>query len=81
MKIELQPRIESLLKAQVESGLFDTVDEAIAAAVTAAYEHANNDLDLSWARPYLDQADRDIADGKTFTHAEVWDHMAKRFES
>jgi Arc/MetJ-type ribon-helix-helix transcriptional regulator len=79
MKIELQANIESLLKAQVEAGLFGSVEEAVAAAVTAAYEQASNDLDLAWARPYLEQADRDIAAGKTFTHTQVWDHMAKRF--
>ncbi len=79
MKIDLQPQIEALLKAQVESGLFGTVEEAIAAAVTAAFSGPERDLDLSWAKPYLDAADRDIAEGKTVSHFEAWDRLGKRF--
>ena len=71
MKIELQPQIESLLKAQVEAGLFGTVEEAVAAAVTAAFADSQNDIDLSWAKPYLDAADRDIAECRTVPHCEV----------
>lgn len=81
MKIELQPQIESLLKAQVEAGLFGSIEEAVAAAVTATFEQAGSDLDLSWAKPFLASADRDIAEGRTFTHAEVWDRIDQRFRS
>ena len=79
MKIELQPQIESLLRAQVEAGLFGSVEEAVAAAVTAAFADSQSDIDLSWAKPYLDAADRDITDGRTVPHIEAWDRLGKRF--
>lgn len=78
MKIELQPQIESLLKAQVEAGLFGSVEEAVAAAVTATFADSQSDIDLSWARPYLDAADRDITEGKTVSHLEAWERIGKR---
>ena len=80
MKIELQPQIEQLLKAQVEAGLFATVDEAIAAAVTAAFAAPRSDIDLSWAKPFLDKADRDFTEGKTISHGDAWDRLGKRFD-
>ena len=80
MKIELQPRIESLLKAQVEAGLFGSVEEAVAAAVSAAFDRTGDDIDLSWAKPFLDKADRDIEEGRTRTHVEVWAAIGKRFD-
>ena len=79
MKIELQPQIESMLKTQVDSGLFGTVEEALAAAVSAAFASGEHDLDLSWAKPFLDKADRDIAEGRTLSHAETWAQLGKRF--
>ena len=79
MKIELQPQIEALLKAQVEAGLFGSVEEAVAAAVTAAFADSQSDIDLSWAKPYLDAADRDIAEGRPLSHDDAWMHLGRRF--
>ena len=79
MKIELQPQIESMLTSQVDSGLFGTVEEALAAAVSTAFAGGEHDLDLSWAKPFLDKADRDITEGRTHSHADAWARLNKRF--
>lgn len=78
MKIELQPQIEKLLTAQVDAGLFDSVEEAVAAAVMAAYEKDDRAIDLSWAQPFLEQAERNIASGCTHSHDQVWERLGRR---
>lgn len=54
MRIDLSPKIEALLQAQVAAGHFKSIEEAITAAVLGApfSDHAIGDL--TWAKPLLD---------------------------
>ena len=78
MKIELQPHIEALLKGQVDAGHFHTLEEAVASAVTQTFGDWEPLGDLSWAKPYLDAANRDIDQGRTATHEDVWARLGQR---
>lgn len=77
MNIELKPDLEAILAEQVRSGHFASIEEALEAAVRGLAADAQGDL--SWAKPYLDEADKDIAEGRTVSHDEVWARMEKRF--
>ena len=70
MRIDLNPQISAILKAQVAEGLFDTVEDAISAAVLGG--PLVESQDLSWAIPYLAEADEDIEQGRTYSHQEAF---------
>ncbi len=83
MTIHLRPDLEALLKMQVDLGNYPSIEAALEAAVRA-FAEADTDLvpedaDLSWAKPYLEEADRDIAEGRVRPHGEVWADIEKRF--
>ena len=79
MTIHLKPDLEAILKAQVEIGNYASIEEALEAAVRSLIR-ANIDPndDLSWAKPYLDEADAEIAAGRTLSHDEVWADLEQR---
>ena len=85
MNIRLKPDAEAYLKAQVASGRFASVEEAID-ALTRDDEVAQAELDaadLSWAKPYIDKGMADVEAGRTVSadtvHAELRDRFrAKR---
>jgi Arc/MetJ-type ribon-helix-helix transcriptional regulator len=78
MRIELDPRIEAILQAQVAAGQFASIDDALAAAVLGvpALEEAAGDL--TWAVPFLDEADTAIAEGRTLSETEAFADLEKR---
>jgi hypothetical protein len=78
MKIELRPSIEALLQGQVDAGHFGTLEEAVAAAVTQTFGTSEPAGDLSWAKPFLEAANRDISAGRTTPHDEIWGRVAQR---
>jgi len=53
MKVALPPEQMKWLEAEVSAGRFNSVDDAIAAAV-AALMSARDD-DLAWAKPYVNR--------------------------
>lgn len=69
MTIHLRPDLEAILQAQVAAGRFESVDAALEAAIQGM---AMAQGDLSWATPFLAEADADIAAGRVRTHAQVW---------
>ena len=83
MTIHLKPDLEALLKTQVDLGKYPTVEAALEAAIRALAEaeaaRPSEDDDLSWAKPYLEEAERDIEAGRVRTHDEVWASITKRF--
>lgn len=85
MKIDLQPDIESILQQQVELGDFATVEAALAAAVRLAFSgrtlpgEVDPAEDLSWAKPYLAEADADIAAGRLLTETEAYADLERRY--
>ncbi len=78
MQIELSRDVEALLRSQVAAGHFDTIEQALAAAVYGAPMADEKLGELSWAVPYLDEADRAVAAGKTVGEAEAFAALGQR---
>ncbi len=78
MLIELKPRIEALLKAQVAAGHYASIEDALTAAVLGASPSDEKLGDLSWARSQLDEADAAIAAGRTHTEEETFADLERR---
>ena len=79
MLIELKPRIEALLKAQVAAGHYASIEDALTAAVLGASAGDEKLGDLSWARSRLDEVDAAIAAGQTHTEEETFAGLEGRF--
>ena len=79
MLIELKPRIEALLKAQVAAGHYASIEDALTAAVLGASPGDEKLGDLSWARPHLAEADAAIAEGRTHSEDETFANLERRF--
>lgn len=73
MNIRLPPDQQKWLEAQVAAGLFGSVDEAVAAAI-ADFMVASGD-DLSWARPYIEEARAAAARGEVVPLDEALDDI------
>jgi len=74
MTITLTPEQQKRLEAAVAAGQFASVEEAVRFAVDnlmGADADADAD-DLSWAKPYLDEARAEIARGETLSVEEVF---------
>jgi len=77
MNIRLKPDTEEWLKAQVAEGRFESVEEAVEALVAEdRLEQERLDaMDLSWAKPYIEEGLADIEAGRTIpaeqVHAEL----------
>jgi len=78
MTITLTPEQQKRLEAAVAAGQFASVEEAVRFAVDhLVLSDAERD-DLSWAKPYLDEARAQIARGETvppeevFAETDVW---------
>lgn len=79
MNIELDPKIEALVRAQVKAGKFKTVEDAVTAAILGAPLIDDDALEhLTWARPYLEEAEKAIAEGRTFSEEETYTELEKR---
>ena len=80
MTINGKPETEAWLKDQVAAGHFASIDDALD-AVVAHYQltvEAAEQADLSWANPYLDEAEEDIKAGRVKPVATVFDALEKR---
>ena len=72
MTITLTPGQQKRLEAAVAAGQFASVEEAVRFAVDhLVLTDAARD-DLSWAKPYLDEARAQIARGETISLEEVF---------
>ncbi len=72
MTITLTPEQQQRLEAAVAAGQFASVEEAVRWAVDH-FVVTDEDLgDLSWAKPYLDEARAQIARGETVSAEEVF---------
>jgi Arc/MetJ-type ribon-helix-helix transcriptional regulator len=80
MTITLTPAQQKRLEAAVAAGQFASVEDAVRFAV----DHmALTDLerdDLSWAKPYLDEARAQIARGESLSLDEFNAHVDKRLK-
>ena len=73
MNIRLKPDTEEWLNAQVAEGRFDSVEEAVEALVAEdrLEQERLDSMDLSWAKPYLEEGLADIEAGRTMPAEQV----------
>lgn len=72
MTITLTPEQQRRLEAAVAAGQFASVEEAVRWAVDHIVVTDEELGDLSWAKPYLDEARAEIARGETVSAEEVF---------
>lgn len=65
----LTPTNQEWLEQQVKEGTFSSEDEALNMAVDTLKSIQTDDL--AWAKPYIDEARQEIADGKALDAAPV----------
>ncbi len=72
MAITLKPDQEAWLKSRVASGDFASVEEAALQLIDEriAERAAEETGDLAWAKPYVDEALADVAQGSVITLEE-----------
>jgi Arc/MetJ-type ribon-helix-helix transcriptional regulator len=70
MTITLTPEQQKRLEEAVAAGQFPSVEEAVRWAVD--HMIVEDYGDLSWAKPYLDEARAEIARGESFSPEEVF---------
>jgi antitoxin ParD1/3/4 len=68
MNIKLPPEQQKWLEAQVATGQFTSVDEALALAVAELM--SMHDDDFAWAKPYIDEARASVARGEVMSGEE-----------
>jgi antitoxin ParD1/3/4 len=72
MTITLTPEQQRQLEAAVAAGQFASVEEAVRWAVDHILVKEEDVGDLSWAKPYLDEARAAIARGESISPEEVF---------
>ncbi len=70
MTVVLKPEHETWLKARVDSGEFDSIDDAVRHMLGARMLQEIENDDLAWAKPYVDEARAAVARGETITLEE-----------
>jgi len=81
MNIRLKPDTEEWLKVQVAEGRFGSVEEAVEAYVSdgRASDEQLDSMDLSWAKPYIDEGLADAAAGRVYPAEEVFAELRAKF--
>jgi Arc/MetJ-type ribon-helix-helix transcriptional regulator len=72
MTITLTPEQQKRLEAAVAAGQFPSVEEAVRLAVDRLMLDEAEFGDLSWVKPYLDEARTEVARGDTLSMEEVF---------
>lgn len=81
MNIRLKPDAEAYLAAQVASGRFTSLEDAVD-ALARDDQAARAELDatdLSWAKPFVDKGLADLAEGRTISAVELHAELRGRF--
>ncbi len=73
---ELTPQQLEWLEAQVEAGVFPSVEEGVRLAVADMMMLAQDDLD--WAKPFVDAARNSVSEGKSVSGDVFLDKLNKR---
>lgn len=79
MNVTLPPEQQEWLEAQVTAGHFSSINEALAVAVAGFMALDSNDL--TWAKPYLDQARASLARGDVVSGDEYLDRLKSKIET
>jgi antitoxin ParD1/3/4 len=69
MNIQLPPDQQKWLEEQVEAGHFASLEEAVAGAIDNLRLSQMED-DLSWAKPYVDEALKQVERGEVISGEE-----------
>jgi len=80
MTITLTPEQQRRLEAAVAAGRFASVEEAVRIAVDHLVPTGAELGDLSWAKPYLDEARASIARGESISLEEFNAHVDTRLK-
>jgi Arc/MetJ-type ribon-helix-helix transcriptional regulator len=72
MTITLTPEQQKRLEAAVAAGQFASVEDAVRVAVDRLMLDEAEYGDLSWVKPYLDEARAEIARGETVSMEDVF---------
>ncbi len=83
MDIPLKPATEAYLKAQVDSGRFASIGDAIE-AFARGDEIIQADLDaadLDWTKPYIEKGVADLDAGRVIAANVVHDELRRRFRA
>lgn len=68
MKIDLPSEQKQWLEAEVAAGHFSSIDEAVSVAISDLRAIASDDL--SWLKPYVDEARRSVEAGDVISGEE-----------
>ncbi len=79
MNITLPPEQLEWIEAEVAAGRFDSVEDAVAAAVGELMSLGSDDL--SWALPYVENARASIARGDVISGDEFFERLQSRLSS
>jgi len=79
MTITLTPKQQAWLEAEVAAGHFSSVEEAVQVAV-AELMWPIDTSDLSWAKPYIDEARASLARGEGVPAAQVFAEVDARLK-
>jgi antitoxin ParD1/3/4 len=78
MNITLPADQQKWLEAEVAAGHFESIDDALAAAVAELM--STDDDDLAWARPYVEKARASVARGAVISGEEFFQRLAGRLD-
>ena len=80
MTITLTPEQQKWLEAEVAAGHFASIEDAVRVAVAHFFMPVDT-TDLSWAKPYIDQARAEIARGDYVTYEDFKRSLDDRIKS
>ena len=78
MTIHLSPEHQAWLLQQVAEGRFASMDEAVAQAIEILRLDVEDDDE--WVRPYLEEAEAELAQGKAIPGEVVIAELEKRIQ-
>jgi antitoxin ParD1/3/4 len=82
MRIELDEKYREWLRARVAAGDYASMEEAVAAAIERMMlDDGPDDDDLAWAKPLVDEGVAQLDRGETFSHEDVFAHVASAIAS
>lgn len=79
MNITLPPEQQKWLEAEVAAGRFQSIEDAVAAAVAELM--SIRDDDLAWARPYVEQARASVARGDVMSGEEFYKRLEAKLDA
>jgi Arc/MetJ-type ribon-helix-helix transcriptional regulator len=79
MTITLTPKQQAWLEAEVAAGHFASIEEAVQIAIAELMRPIDT-RDLSWAKPYIDEARASLARGEGIPADQVFAEIDERLK-